>query len=214
MNKIAVVSGASGLVGSELIDLLLKDNYYDQVVAVVRKPIEIKNEKLIQKVIDFENISSAFGELKADDGFCCLGTTIKSAGSQEKQYRIDHDYVVEFGKASFNIGVRKLAVVSSIGSDKDSKNFYLRTKGSMEEDLKKIPFEALFIMRPSFLLGKRKEFRFGEKAGLIFLFLFQPFMVGRLRKYRGIKAHCVAKGMVERVKSEKNGINIIESDNI
>jgi uncharacterized protein YbjT (DUF2867 family) len=214
MKKVALVSGASGLVGSELIELLLKDDYYDQVVAVVRKPVEIINAKLVQKIIDFEKIPSVLGEIKADDGFCCLGTTIKSAGSQERQYRIDHDYVVEFGKAAFNAGVRQFAVVSSIGSDKDSKNFYLRTKGAMEEDLKKIAFEALYIMRPSFLLGKRKEFRFGEKAGLIFLYIFQPFMLGRLRKYRGIKAQNVAKGMIERVKSDKKGTNIIESDNI
>jgi uncharacterized protein YbjT (DUF2867 family) len=214
MKKVALVSGASGLVGSKLIELLLEDNYYDKVVSVVRKPLEIKNEKLVQKVLDFENISSDFGEIKADDGFCCLGTTIKSAGSQERQYRIDHDYVVEFGKASFNAGVRKFAVVSSIGSDKGSNNFYLRTKGAMEKDLERIGFEALYIMRPSFLLGKRKEFRFGEKAGLIFLYILKPFMLGRLRKYRGIKAQNVARRMIERVKSEDKGINIIESDNI
>ena len=214
MDKTAIISGATGLIGSELLKQLLQDSYYNKVIAVVRRPLDIENEKLVQKVIDFEELTSALKDIKADHGYCCLGTTIKTAGSKERQFRIDHDYVVMFAEACINAGVNRFSVISSIGSDKNSRNFYLRTKGQMEEGVKKNAFEGLFILRPSFLLGKRKEFRFGEKIGKVFISVSQPFMFGRLRKYRGIKASEVAKGMIRMLKSELKGTMIIESDRI
>jgi uncharacterized protein YbjT (DUF2867 family) len=214
MSKTAIIAGASGLIGSELLNQLLSDDSYERIIAVGRKPLEIENERLQQKVIDFEELSVALKEIRAQHAYCCLGTTIRKAGSKERQYHIDHDYVVEFAKACYGSGVTRFAVVSSSGADNKSGNFYLRTKGEMEEDIKKVPFEGVFIFRPSILLGRRKEFRFGEIIAKGIIKLINPLMVGSLRRYRGIYDSIVASGMINAVKSASLGIRIIESDKI
>ena len=158
---------------------------------------------------DFEKLPSAISGIKADHGFCCLGTTIKTAGSKEKQYVIDHDYVVEFAKGCLQAGVKRFAVVSSIGANDRSSNFYLRTKGEMERDLKTIPFKGLYIIQPSFLLGARKEFRTGEKTAIAIMKVLNPLMAGRLKKYRGIEASSVAGSMISNVLHAEDGVQII-----
>jgi uncharacterized protein YbjT (DUF2867 family) len=162
----AIISGASGLVGEQLLTQLLDDKNYEKVIAVVRKPLDLKHEKLVQEVIDFGKLPAAIAGINADHGYCCLGTTIKKAGTKDNQYIIDHDYVVEFARGCHAAGVRRFAVVSSIGANPESSNFYLRTKGKMEQDVKLIPFDGIYILQPSFLLGGRKEYRAGEKAGI------------------------------------------------
>ncbi len=214
MEKTAIITGATGMVGSEVIRQLLNDNYYDKVIAVVRRPLEEKHEKLIEKIIDFEELPDNLDGISADHGYCCLGTTIRTAGSKQRQYRIDHDYVVMSAEAFRKTGVTRFAVISSIGADKESSNFYLRTKGEMEHDLMNIPFENLLILRPSFLIGKRKEYRFGESIAGVFLFFLNPFLTGRLKKYRGIKASAVAEGMISAMKNQSERRAIIESDRI
>jgi|WetSurMetagenome_2_1015567.scaffolds.fasta_scaffold00134_13 uncharacterized protein YbjT (DUF2867 family) len=213
MSKTAVLTGASGLVGSELLSQLLSDEDYGKVIVLVRAPLEVRHEKLVEKIIDFEAIEASMEDLKADHGFCCLGTTIRKAGSQARQYRIDHDYVVDFAKACSAAGVSKFAVVSSSGAKSKTGNFYLRTKGEMEEDLKKLPFEGLYILRPSLLLGRRKEFRFAELIAKGIMKVANPLMAGRLKRFRGIYASKVAEGMIKYVNG-KGGTHIIESDNI
>jgi uncharacterized protein YbjT (DUF2867 family) len=214
MSYTAIITGATGLVGSELLNQLLSDANYERIIAVVRKPLEIENEKLVQKVIDFEKLVSSLEGIKADHAFCCLGTTIRKAGSKEVQYHIDHDYVINFANGCYSSGVSRFAVVSSSGADNKSGNFYLRTKGEMEEDLKKLPFEGLYILRPSLLLGKRKEFRFGEVIAKAIMQVINPLMTGKLRRFRGIYASRVAKGMTGMVNSNLTGVRIIESDKI
>ena len=135
----AIISGASGLVGEQLLPQLLEDQNYEKVIAVVRKPLDLKHEKLVQQMIDFGKLPAALAGINADHGYCCLGTTIKKAGTKDNQYIIDHDYVVEFARGCNIAGVCRFAVVSSIGANADSSNFYLRTKGEMEHDLQKIP---------------------------------------------------------------------------
>jgi uncharacterized protein YbjT (DUF2867 family) len=212
--KIAILAGATGLVGEQLLKQLLENTDYSKVIAVVRKTSDIKNEKLEQRVTDFEKLPEALADIKADEGFCCLGTTIKAAGTKERQYRIDHDYVVEFARACFNCGVSRFAVVSSIGAKASSSNFYLRTKGEMEDDLKKIPFESLYILQPSLLLGERKEFRAGEKAGIAVMKFLNPLLAGGLRKYRGVEAAGVARSMVVEMSKRVKGVKTIRSDEI
>jgi len=213
MSKTALITGASGLVGSELLKQLLADENYEKVIVFVRTQLEARHEKLIQKVIDFESVSTSTEDIRADHAFCCLGTTIRKAGSQARQYRIDHDYVIDFAKACRSAGVSKFAVVSSAGAKIKTGNFYLRTKGEMEEDLKKIPFEGLYILRPSLLMGRRKEFRFGELIARGIMKVINPLMTGGLRRYRGINASMVAAGMIKSVNGS-GGIHIIESDKI
>ncbi|MCX6266483.1 MAG: oxidoreductase [Bacteroidetes bacterium] len=212
--KTAIISGATGLVGEQLLKQLLSDPVYVKVIVIVRKPMEITHSKLEQRVIDFGQLPSALAGLTADHGFCCLGTTLKSAGSKEKQYIIDHDYVVAFANGCHQAGANWFAVVSSIGANAASSNFYLRTKGEMERDLQKIPFKGISILQPSFLLGSRKEFRSGEKAGIAMMRFLGPLMIGGLRKYRGVQAATVAGCMITRLKAETKGVKIIRSDKI
>ncbi|MCK9422021.1 MAG: oxidoreductase [Bacteroidales bacterium] len=212
--KTAIISGATGLVGKQLLQQLLAHPTYEKVIAVVRRPVEIRHEKLIQRVIDFEQLPSVLEGVNADDGYCCLGTTIKTAGSKKRQYRIDHDYVVQFAEASHRSGVSRFAVVSSIGANVFSTNFYLRTKGEMEQDLKKIPFSSLVIMQPSFLMGERNESRAGEKIALGIMEVVSPLMIGGLKKYRGVSDTSVAASMIREIQKGQTGIQIIRSDQI
>jgi uncharacterized protein YbjT (DUF2867 family) len=212
--KTAIIAGATGLVGEQLLNQLLSDPAYGKVIAIVKKPLEITHEKLEQQVIDFGQLLAAIGGLKADHGYCCLGTTIKKAGSKEKQYIIDHDYVVEFARGCHLAGVTRFAVVSSIGANAGSSNFYLRTKGEMERDLQKIPFQGINILQPSFLLGDRKEFRAGEKTAVTVMKALSPLLVGGLKKYRGVQASAVAQCMIRQILSEEDGVKIIRSDEV
>ena len=214
MGKSAVIAGASGLTGSELVRLLLADERYDTVTAIVRSPLGLEDKKLIQKKVDFEHLDEDLKGIKADHAFCCLGTTIKKAGSKESQYRADHDYVTDFASCAFREGIRRFAVVSSSGANSRSANFYLRTKGEMEDDLKKIPFEGLYIFRPSLLMGRRKEFRLGELAAKGIMKVLNPLMAGRLKRYRGIYASEVARAMIRYANSDISGISVIESEDI
>jgi uncharacterized protein YbjT (DUF2867 family) len=212
--KTAIISGATGLVGGHLLTQLLSDPDYVRVIAVVRKPMEIKHEKLEQLVIDFRQLPEAMEGVQADHGFCCLGTTLKTAGSKEKQYKIDHDYVVTFARGCHRAGVSRFGVISSIGAKTETSNFYLRTKGEMERDVMSVPFTGIFILRPSFLLGERKEFRAGEKAVIAVMKVINPLMIGGLRKYRGVQASAVSRFMIEQLKTDCNGIRIAGSEEI
>jgi uncharacterized protein YbjT (DUF2867 family) len=212
--KTAIVAGATGLVGEQLLNQLLSDKDYRKVIAIGRKPLEIAHEKLEQRIIDFGQLPEAISGLKADHGFCCLGTTIRTAGTKEKQYVIDHDYVVAFAKGCHSAGVLQFAVVSSIGAKATSSNFYLRTKGEMERDLQNIPFKGIYILQPSFLLGKRKEFRAGEKIAISVMKALNPLMIGGLTKYRGVEAARVAACMIRVVKADKSSFRRISSNEI
>lgn len=212
--KTAILAGATGLVGTCLLRQLLSDPAYDTVIAVVRRPILPENNKLIQQVIDFGQLPEAIAGLHADHAFCCLGTTIKAAGTKEKQHVIDHDYVVQFAQGAFDAGARYFAVVSSIGAGAGSSNFYLRTKGEMERDLRKIPFTGIHILQPSLLLGERHEFRTGEKTAIAVMKILNPLMVGGLKKYRGVEASAVASCMIRMQLAETNGVTVTRSDEI
>jgi len=213
-NKTAIVAGATGLLGEQLIRQLISDPTYGKVIAIVRKKMEMSHEKLKQEVIDFGKLPDVIANLDADHAFCCLGTTIKKAGSKEKQYLIDHDYVIAFARGCHSAGVGSFAVVSSIGANADSSNFYLRTKGEMEHDLQKIPFQTLCIFQPSLLMGERKEFRAGEKGATFIMKALNPLMVGGLKKYRGVLAATVARCMIRQFTSDETGVKIIRSDEI
>lgn len=214
MSKTAIVSGATGLVGSVLVKELLDHPSYTKVIAVVRKKMDLIHDKLEQLVIDFGQLPSAIEGLSAHDGFCCLGTTIKSAGTKERQYQIDHDYVIEFARGCLNTGVTRFSAVSSIGASARSGNFYLRTKGEMEEDLKKLPFEGLFILQPSLLMGDRKEHRIAEKIAISMMRIIGPLMSGALEKYRGVDALNVARCMIACANGTRTGITTISSEDI
>ncbi len=216
MKKIAFLAGTSGLVGMQILHQLIQDDTYEYIVSVGRRKLALKHNKLLQLEGDFAKLQEWDLEqkLREDDigginfqlvdainkktleihAFCSLGTTIKSAGSKEKFYQVDHDYVLGFAKWSFDYGTAKFLYVSAIGADPQSSVFYNKVKGQTEEDLKIIPFAYLGIFQPSLLLGNRKEFRLGEEVAKI---VTKPLVWLKLaKKYRPIYDKQVAKAMI------------------
>ncbi len=161
-NRTALIVGATGLIGGYCLQTLLENQIYSEVTALVRKPILKTHRKLKTVVTKFDdNLEHELSNIQADDVYCCLGTTIKKAGSQEAFTKIDHTLVVTVAELMQKQGSEQFLVISSMGSDSKSKIFYNRTKGEMEEALQEIGFPCLRIFRPSLLLGKREEFRLG-----------------------------------------------------
>ncbi|MFD2034595.1 oxidoreductase [Belliella marina] len=216
MKKIALLSGTSGLIGMQLLHQLIKDNTYDLIISVGRRTLALKHEKLVQLEGGFKDIAQwdwetklrktdlggvyfplvqAIKDKKVDiHAYSSLGTTIKAAGSKEKFYQVDHDFVYNFAKWSHGIGASRLLFVSALGADPQSSVYYNSVKGETEEDLKTIPFDYLGIFQPSLLLGTRNEFRFGEEVAKI---LMKPLSwLKIMNKYRPIHDHQVAKAMI------------------
>ena len=214
MQKTAIILGSTGLTGSYLLQLILDSNAYDKVISFVRKSTGNAHPKLTEHIIDFDNAGTYKDLVKGDDLFCCLGTTIKKAGSQAAFEKVDLTYPIQFAKIAAENGVKQYLIISSIGADAKSGNFYLRTKGRCEDELKASGIPSISIFRPSLLLGDRKEFRLGEKImtyGMKFLSLF---LIGGLKKYKAIKSSTVAEAMHRTAQQNNTGVNIYESDKI
>jgi uncharacterized protein YbjT (DUF2867 family) len=212
--RTALVVGASGLVGSHLLRLLLADPVYSRITVLVRKSLGIHQPKLTECVIDFDQLQQHYDAVRGEDVFCCLGTTIKTAGSQEAFRKVDFTYVVQTAALSNKNGSRQFLLISSLGADAHSRIFYNRVKGEVEQAVSKLPFEAVKIFRPSLLLGKRTESRGGEKVAVVLMKVLSIVLIGKLRKYRGIEAQTVAKGMIHTAKEQRQGFEVIESDQI
>ena len=193
---IAYIAGATGLTGGFLLQFLLESEVFSSVVALLRTPLPFSHPKLEQKIIDFDQPKPT-DFAGGDYFFCCLGTTIKKAGSQEKFQKVDLQYVDMLAKFSGEAGFSTFAVISSVGADKNSGNFYQRTKGLMEEAVQQYNFEKVTIFRPSLILGPRKEFRFGEAFAVGLMKVFNPLMVGSLKQYKAIQASEIARNMLE-----------------
>jgi uncharacterized protein YbjT (DUF2867 family) len=205
----ALVIGASGLVGTALTKQLLSNENYKEVHVFVRKPLQIQDAKLTQHVIDFDNMNRSASLLKGDVAFCCLGTTMKIAGSREAFHKVDFEYVNNFARLTFQNGVKTFAMVTAMGANAASLVFYNRTKGEIEKAVSSYGFSALYIARPSFLVGDRQTKRVGEEIGIWLgdtLNLFIP------AKYKNIKAAQVAKALIASALSQKQGTHILESD--
>ena len=197
--KSAVVFGATGLVGSEVLKELLNRPEYTKVTAVVRKPFPLSHQSLEFFIMsDFSKLSQTALNLSADEYYCCVGTTIGAAGSKENFRLVDLNIPEQIALLAQKLAVPYMAIVSSIGANEKSSNFYLHTKGEMERRVQDIYRGNLKIVRPSLLLGQRKEFRFGESVAIIFMKLLGWTFVGPLRKYRGITAKQVALSMIDR----------------
>lgn len=212
--RTALILGATGLVGGHCLKLLLEDAAYGKVIAPGRRKMPMEHAKLEQHVIDFDRLDEAADLFKATDVFCCLGTTIKKAGSQAAFYKIDFTYVYESAKLAQENGAQQFLLVSALGADTGSRIFYNRVKGEVEAAVSSLPFRGVQIFRPSLLLGQRDEFRRGEqiaeRAAKIFSFIF----VGPLKKYRPIHARYVARAMVRIAREQPSGVNIFESEAI
>jgi uncharacterized protein YbjT (DUF2867 family) len=214
MNKTAIVFGASGLTGSHLLHELLESSDYEKIKVVTRHPVPLADPRLDQIVFaDFDKLEEFAPSMKGDVVFICLGSTIRKAGSPDAFRKIDLTYPVTIAKIAEANQVPALVVMSSVGADQHSSVLYLRTKGEMEQQVRQHFTGALKILRPSMLLGSRKEIRITEEIGKVLTPFFGIFMLGRFRKYRGIHALSVAKAMVKLASDTSNQI-IYESDEI
>jgi uncharacterized protein YbjT (DUF2867 family) len=212
--KAAILVGATGLVGTELLGLLLKSQVYDKIVCFTRRPLSVKHHKLHNVVLDFSEMKYHENLFKVDDVFCCLGTTIKKAKTKEAMYKIDVEYPVEIAEYSKKNGVKNFVIISSMGANSNSTIWYSRMKGILEEKLKGIGMSSLFIVRPSLLLGDRTEFRLGECIGTQLSKAISFLFVGPLKKYRPIRARNVAVTMLLLAQQVNKGVRILESDEL
>lgn len=213
-SKSALLVGASGLVGGHCLQYLLDEPSYTKVIVLSRKPLNIVHDKLVQHVVDFSELETLGEILAAEDVYCCLGTTIKKAGSQEAFRKVDFDYPIKLAALTQHCGANQFLIVSSLGADPHSRIFYNRVKGDVEEAIRKMQFTAIHVFRPSLLLGERKEHRAGEKIGAVAMAVLKPAMIGPMRKYRAIQAQDIAKAMVRVAQANLNGFNIYESQRI
>jgi uncharacterized protein YbjT (DUF2867 family) len=213
MDKTACIFGSTGLIGSYLLELLSSDSNYSKIIVFNRKKQDISDPKIIEVIGDYSKLSMHTAFLVADEYYCCLGTTMKKAKTKPAFEYVDYHLPIEIGNLAKSIGVKFFMVVSSVGANPLSGNFYLRTKGGMEEALSKIGIDNLFIFRPSMLLGKRKEFRFMEFISKPLTIAFGLLFFGPLKKYKAIHGRSVAKAMIKST-NILTGFQVIESDKI
>lgn len=207
----ALVIGATGAVGKDLVELLLKDDAFDRVDVFVRREIPRLSSKLVPHVVDFDHPEGWIDLLAGDVLFSCLGTTIKAAGSQDAQWKVDYTYQYDAARAARSNGVKQYILVSSVGADAKSKIFYSRMKGQLDEDVAKLGFPGCFILRPPSLIRKGSD-RFGEKAGVVVLKALNA--IGLMRSWTPMPTEDVAAAMVRLAKSGKTGHDIITSQEI
>lgn len=212
--RTALLIGATGLVGGHCLDLLLKDAAYNKVVALGRRKLPVEHQKLEQHIVDFDRLADYSQMVQGRDVFCCLGTTIKKAGSQEAFRRVDFTYTHEVARIAAGNGAEQVLIVSSLGADPHSRVFYNRVKGEVEEAVSGLPFRGVQIFRPSLLLGERREVRRAEQIAERVMKLFSFAFVGALRKYLPVEARAVASAMIQVAKQSPPGRNVFESDRI
>ncbi len=212
--RTALLVGATGLIGGHCLQLLANDESYEKVIILVRKPTAFIHPKVHEHVVNFDKLDNHTTEIAADDVFCCLGTTMKLAGSREAFRKVDFTYPVQVGAIAAKNGADQFLIVTALGADPHSRVFYNRVKGETEQSVAKLPLGAIHIFRPSLLLGDRKDSRFVETVAGYAMSGIAAAMAGPLRKYRPIEARVVAEAMLLAARRNDTGINIYESDRI
>ena len=213
-SRTAVVLGASGLVGGFCLRALVDYPYYTRVLTFGRRELpSLTRAKVAQRVADLASLTADDFQ-GVQDVFCALGTTIRKAGSQEAFRRIDLELPLRSATEAVKAGAEQFVVVSSVGADAGSKNFYLRTKGELERELARLPFKAINILRPSLLIGRRTEFRLGEAIAMKIAPALDLFALGRLCKYHSMRAEIAGKAMVGAARQGKSGTLIYEYEQI
>ncbi len=210
----ALVFGATGLVGSKLVENLILDNYYDRIILFVRKKVISIDPKISQVVVDnFKSNTDWVDQVHGTDLFCCLGTTIKKAGSKDAFKAVDLELPVKLAKVARQNNVSGFIVISSLGANSTSKNFYLSVKGEMEDRVIREGPDKVIIVRPSIILGDRKEKRPGEFIAKYLMQLISPLFSGNLKKYKPVYANSIAVSMINAAKKD-TGKLILESDSL
>ncbi|WP_075618449.1 NAD(P)H-binding protein [Paenisporosarcina indica] len=212
--KTAMVAGASGLTGSHLVKFLCENDAYEKVTIIVRKAVPYSHPKLKTKIKNLNQVTESDFE-GVDDFFCCLGSTIKKAGSKEAFEQVDLIAPIQMAKYAKAQGVKHVLVISAMGANSQSKIYYNRVKGTMEEKLASLSIPTVSIFRPSLLLGVRQEFRLGERIGEFAMKILKPVFIGPLKKYCAIEAEQVAFSMLQiALDASSESVAIYESDSM
>jgi len=211
MPQKVILVGASGLIGSQLLKLLIESAEVSEIVALLRKPLNLANSKVVELMIDFNEMESFLADINGDIIFCCLGTT-KAATPDSNLYRkIDLEYPIRIAEIGLRNGFKQFHIVSSLGADIKSSSTYLKLKGELEEKLKTLNLESLHIYQPSLLTGNRREFRLAEKLAIIAFKFLNPLFIGPLKNYRSIRAEKVALAMLNQSLKQLKGSFIYPS---
>ena len=214
MSKSIVIIGSSGLIGKEVLKLTLENSKIEHVTILVRKSLNLKHEKLTEVITNFKDLNEIESRIIGDALICCLGTTRKKTPNLQEYKNIDFGLTLEIAKIAKINDVRQIHLISAIGADPNSKIFYNRLKGETEQALIKIDFPQTIIYQPSLLIGKRKEFRFGELIAQKLAPIFDVFLIGTLKKYHSIPANTIAKAVLNRILSEGEKTEIMEYNEI
>ena len=211
--KHALIAGATGLVGNELLQQLIRGRQYHTISILSRHEVETTSKRVETIIVDYDTLNDEQIP-EVDDVFCCLGTTMNKAGSKDAFRKVDHDYPLRVAEITHRKGAQQYLLVSAMGADDSSYIFYNRVKGETEKAIAKVGFEAFHVFRPSMLLGERTETRIGEQIGQVIMQGVAPLMVGGLKKYQAIPAETVAEAMVHVARKELSGTYVFESDKI
>ncbi len=211
--KTAIVFGSTGLIGGHLVNQLIQDNYYTKIKIFVRSQTSINNEKVEVINIDFNNLGNHKTEITGDDCFFCIGTTKQNSPNRNEYQKVELDIPKEIAQIAKANSVKSFIFISSIYANPNSSGNYVKFKGLVEEELKRLNFSKLGILRPSFLMGKRKENRVGEKIGILTFRILSPLLFGPYKKMRPISSENVAKAMIKIAKENLQKITF-ESDEI
>jgi uncharacterized protein YbjT (DUF2867 family) len=205
-NRVALVAGASGMVGLALVRHLVARQEYARVIALSRRPLPIEAPRLANRILRFENLETELRGLRCDDAYCCLGSTLRAAGSPAAFRAIDHDLVLRYARCAQGAGAQTLVAVSSAGASAESRNFYLRVKGETELALEALRFRSLHLLEPGLLLGARAQWRTAEMLGRLLMPLLNPLLLGRFEQWRGIDVDTVAAAMRAAALSGRLGV--------
>ena len=214
MSKKAIVVGATGLIGSNLVNILAESAEYEMVLLLVRNVLPLTNRKILQEVIDFDELKSHILLISGDVLFCCLGSTKSKTPDMAAYRKVDHDYPLELAGIALQNQIPQFHLVSAIGAKASSSNFYTKMKGEIENDLKKVGLKCLQIYQPSLLTGDRKEPRLAEKILTAAMKLLNPLLIGSLKDYRSIAARTVAMAMYKQSLTNKAGVFTYTSEQI
>jgi len=210
----ALIAGATGAIGSVLLELLNGSDQYSEIHCIGRREPPTAGEKIKAHILTYDELDQLTLQQSIDDVFCVIGTTIKAAGSVESFKKVDRDYVHQVGKLAQRLNAKTCSVVSAIGANAESSNYYNQTKGEAEELLQSLGLSSLRIFRPSMLRGSRDEFRLKEAVGFVVLTIMTPLLQGRWRKYRAIRVEQVAKALHESARQAHPAVRVFESDEI
>ena len=211
--KTVLIFGSSGLIGNQLLELLVNNDKYSKIKLFVRSETSNSNSKIEIIKTDFNNLENHKDTMVGDDCFFCIGTTRKNTPNKNEYIKVEYNIPVEVAKITKENSIDSFIYVSSMGANPNALGLYLKNKGQAEEALKKMNFPKLSIIRPSILLGNRRENRIGEKIGIFVMKSFSPLFLGKMKKYKPIKVENVAKAMVKVVENDYQN-NILESDEI